>query len=88
MEPNEGGDSDERGCQLRGGTADALADLAVERAPRLEAGQKHCSQQQRQQKIDGAVDDQRRRYSAGRRFVADGEQNGDLEYPEPARDMA
>ena len=71
-----------------GGSTDALADLALERASRLEACQQQCRQQHREQKVDGAVDYQRRRYSAGRRLVADDIENGDFEDPEPTRDMA
>jgi hypothetical protein len=57
-------------------------------ARRLEACQKDCSEQQRQQKIDGAVDYQRRRHRAGRCLATDGVEDSDFENPEATRDMA
>jgi hypothetical protein len=46
---------------LCGGSTDTLANLAIERASCLEACQQQRCEQQREQKIDGAIDYQRRR---------------------------
>ena len=69
-------------------SADTPADFAVERAPRLEAGQEDRREQKREKEVDGAIGHQGGRHRTGRGLVADGIEDCDLEDPEPTRDVA